>query len=43
MNGASLNGSAADGARRRITCDVGGTFTDVVVSDAAGRLTSARR
>jgi N-methylhydantoinase A len=26
----------------RITCDVGGTFTDVVVSDAGGRLTVAK-
>lgn len=26
----------------RITCDIGGTFTDVVVSDASGRLTVAK-
>jgi N-methylhydantoinase A len=26
----------------RITCDVGGTFTDVVVSDASGKLTVAK-
>ena len=35
---ASLNGAAADGARLKVTCDVGGTFTDVVVADAGGRL-----
>jgi N-methylhydantoinase A len=29
-------------ARARITCDIGGTFTDVVVSDASGRLTVAK-
>ncbi len=28
--------------RARITCDIGGTFTDVVVSDASGRLTVAK-
>ena len=38
MNGASLNGSAADGSRLKVTCDVGGTFTDVVVAEAGGRL-----
>ena len=27
---------------RRITCDIGGTFTDVVVTDAGGRLTVAK-
>ena len=27
---------------RRITCDIGGTFTDVVVSDASGGLTVAK-
>ena len=26
----------------RITCDIGGTFTDVVVSDASGRMTIAK-
>src|SRR5664279_3189154 len=26
----------------RITCDIGGTFTDVVVSDESGRLTVAK-
>jgi N-methylhydantoinase A len=31
-----------DGHRARITCDIGGTFTDVVVSDASGRLTVAK-
>ncbi|MHB8531234.1 MAG: hydantoinase/oxoprolinase family protein [Solirubrobacteraceae bacterium] len=29
-------------ASARITCDIGGTFTDVVVSDAAGGLTFAK-
>jgi N-methylhydantoinase A len=28
--------------RARITCDIGGTFTDVVVSDETGRLTVAK-
>lgn len=31
-----------DGQTARITCDVGGTFTDVVVSDASGRMTVAK-
>jgi N-methylhydantoinase A len=33
-----------DGERlaARVTCDIGGTFTDVVVSDATGRLTVAK-
>jgi N-methylhydantoinase A len=30
------------GDEARITCDIGGTFTDVVVSDAAGELTLAK-
>src|SRR5262245_18228438 len=29
-------------ATARITCDIGGTFTDVVVSDASGRMTIAK-
>ncbi len=29
-------------ASARITCDIGGTFTDVVVSDSSGRLTVAK-
>jgi N-methylhydantoinase A len=29
-------------ASARITCDIGGTFTDVVVSDASGRMTIAK-
>ena len=33
----------SDGAdTARITCDIGGTFTDVVVSDSSGRLTVAK-
>ncbi|MBS1881428.1 MAG: hydantoinase/oxoprolinase family protein [Actinobacteria bacterium] len=32
----------SQGADTRITCDIGGTFTDVVVTDAAGRLTVAK-
>ena len=36
MTGASMNGGAP--ARLKVTCDVGGTFTDVVVAEAAGRL-----
>jgi N-methylhydantoinase A len=28
--------------RARITCDIGGTFTDVVVSDGSGRMTIAK-
>jgi N-methylhydantoinase A len=35
-----MNGT--DTASARITCDIGGTFTDVVVSDASGRLTVAK-
>jgi N-methylhydantoinase A len=36
----SAHEGAPEGAR--ITCDIGGTFTDVVVSDAGGRLTVAK-
>ncbi len=32
----------AEHTNARITCDIGGTFTDVVVSDASGRLTVAK-
>ncbi len=32
----------AENANARITCDIGGTFTDVVVSDASGHLTVAK-
>ena len=35
-----MNGT--DTASARITCDIGGTFTDVVVSDASGQLTVAK-
>lgn len=34
--------SDAGDINARITCDIGGTFTDVVVSDASGRLTVAK-
>jgi N-methylhydantoinase A len=34
--------SSPESSSARITCDVGGTFTDVVVSDADGRLTVAK-
>jgi N-methylhydantoinase A len=34
--------TAAGQASARIACDVGGTFTDVAVSDAGGRLTVAK-
>ncbi len=32
----------SDSTNARITCDIGGTFTDVVVSDEAGRMTIAK-
>jgi N-methylhydantoinase A len=35
-----MNGT--DTTTARITCDIGGTFTDVVVSDESGRLTVAK-
>src|SRR5580704_1427886 len=34
--------SAAADSDTRITCDIGGTFTDVVVSDVSGHLTVAK-
>src|SRR4051812_42767265 len=34
--------SAPEESTARITCDVGGTFTDVVVTDSAGALTVAK-
>src|ERR1035441_4857048 len=34
--------TGAENTNARITCDIGGTFTDVVVSDASGRLTVAK-
>src|ERR1019366_4231093 len=34
--------TGAEDTNARITCDIGGTFTDVVVSDASGRLTVAK-
>ncbi|MHB8242163.1 MAG: hydantoinase/oxoprolinase family protein [Solirubrobacteraceae bacterium] len=34
--------SEVDHTNARITCDIGGTFTDVVVSDGSGRLTVAK-
>jgi N-methylhydantoinase A len=37
-----MTSEADDHTSARITCDIGGTFTDVVVSDASGRLTVAK-
>src|ERR1700759_64104 len=34
--------SAVSESTARITCDIGGTFTDVVVSDESGRMTIAK-
>ncbi len=39
---AARSGPPEPGPATRITCDVGGTFTDVVVSDGQGRLTVAK-
>ncbi|HYB23922.1 MAG TPA: hydantoinase/oxoprolinase family protein, partial [Solirubrobacteraceae bacterium] len=40
--GPAQAGDAKGTRGARITCDIGGTFTDVVVSDADGRLTVAK-
>ena len=34
----SENGSSAAASSIKLTCDVGGTFTDVVLSDTGGRV-----